>query len=171
MLFIQLYDFFLSEDHLGIRVSPDNLVDGQLVIVARADDDLAVRGYTVWDEGQPVCNGLTFTSLEDILPVLLIFGNTVHLFWGGAVGDIGNHAAFFFEVRDFVLGQDLGLAVESSIELAIRPLYDGYQKLAGHIATDDQSIQIEVLGGVEEFPPHCLGAVEIGGEEKLRLGH
>ena len=47
---------------------------------------------------------------------------------------------------------------------SIMALDDRDQELPRHIAAEDQRIQLEVAGGIQELAPHGLRAVEIAGE-------
>ncbi len=42
---------------------------------------------------------------------------------------------------------------------------DRHERLAGHVAAEDEDVSLVVRGGVEELPPAGLGTVDIGGEK------
>jgi hypothetical protein len=47
---------------------------------------------------------------------------------------------------------------------------DGHQDLAGHVPAEDHHVSLVEGGGVEEFPPADLGAMDVRGEEDFHRG-
>src|SRR6266516_542539 len=101
------------------------------------------------------------------MPTSLVVLQLTHLFGcrPERVVAAPNHG--FLKGGDLVLADELFAILEQrGVPATIALVDDGDERLAGHVASEDDHVRLVMQAAVQELPPARLGAMDVGGEEE-----
>ena len=162
----QVDDVALAE--LELRRGREDLVDVGAVVVAGADDAAhSDAGETLVGPGDPLLDGAAHLRMEELVELVGVAGEL-----GPLVGSHDHGVVAVIADRALVERQRVGaveivahvLHVERVLAAAV--VDDGDDRLAGHVAAEDEDVGLVVLAGVDELAPAGLRAVDVRGEEE-----
>ncbi len=145
-----------------------SLVDVGAVVVTGAHDAAHVpAGQTLVGPGDPLLDGAAHLRVEELVELVGVAGELVSLF-----GSHDHGVVAVIADRALIDGQRVGavdvathvLHVERVLAAAV--VDDRHDRLAGHVAAEDEDVCLVVLAGVDELPPAGLRAVHVRGEEE-----
>ena len=145
----------------------DDVVHFQLIIVSRADDtgDPRARQALV-GQVHPLLDRLEHLLLEQPVPVRLVLVQGLHRFGVAPERVVAASDHRLLELAHLILAHEL-LAVfeQGRVPVLAAVVDDGDERLAGHVAAEDERVRLVVGAGVEELPPAGLRSVDVRGEE------
>ena len=117
--------------------------------------------------GDPLLDGAAHLRMEELVELVGVAGEL-----GPLVGSHDHGVVAVIADRTLMDGQRVG-AVEIVAHvlhvkrvLAAAVVHDGDDRLARHVAAQDEDVGLVVLAGVDELAPAGLGAVHVRGEEQ-----
>ncbi len=144
----------------------DDLVDLELVVVARAAEDTdAGARKALLGHPHPLVDRLEHLLLEQAVPVALVLRQLLEQHRVGAERVVAAADDPVLERGHLLLGRHVGADLEQRrVPVAVAVVDDRDEGLAGHVAAEHEHVGLVVLCGVEELAPAGLGAVHVRGE-------